>query len=331
MTETPSPVTPAPARPLRWIVPLVVVLLLVAASGWGWHALQQDRAQARLQAQADAVRMQGLVDSVDALRRDQRAANARLQDAATTNRVLRDELLGLGQRSALMEENLTRLAESTRHDTQGLHRDEAELLLTQAAQRLDAADDLAGARRLYALAAAQLDDLTSPDGLNLRQALLQERAMLDAAGDGPRAQAHRRLALLARSLHTLPLQSAPTQADSPGEQPWWQIALAPFVRITPTRLVGPLTDAQRVAGTEALEVELTLARAAVERGDRVALGQALERIERGMTRLWPDSPDLRRQRAEVRELRSAPLRLDAPELGSTLQQLRTLRDGETPL
>ncbi|WP_312683765.1 uroporphyrinogen-III C-methyltransferase [Stenotrophomonas chelatiphaga] len=329
MTENPPP-TP-PQRSLRWIVPLVIVLLLVAASGWGWHAFQQWQEKTRLQSQADAVRLQGLLDSVDALRRDQRAASARLQDAASTNRVLRDEVLGLGQRSALIEENLARLAEDARQDSHALHVDEAELLLTQAAQRLEGADDLAGARRLYALAATQLEDLPSADGLNLRQALLQERNVLDGAGNGPRAEVRQRLAGFADALQTLPLHTPESPADAARVRPWWEIALAPFVQITPSRLSGPLTDAQRVAGADALQVELTLARAAVERGDSTALQQALDRIEHGMTRLWPDSPDLRRQRAELRALRSAPLRLGAPELGSTLQQLRTLRDGETPL
>lgn len=332
MNETPAP--PPPRHALRWLAPLIIVLLLVAASGWGWHAWRQGQERARVQSQAEAVRLQGLLDTVEALRRDQRATSARLQDAASANRVLRDEVLGLGQRSALLEENLARLAETTRQDSQALHRDEAELLLTQAAQRLDAADDLEGARRLYALAAAQLDDLPSADALNLRQALMQERNALDALGTGPRAQARLRLAALAEAMETLPVHGAAAQtADTTtgDTRPWWQIALAAFVEITPSAVHGPLTAADRTVAADALQLELTLARAAIERGDRTALRQALDRIERGMTALWPDSPALRRQRAELVALRSAPLRLDAPELGSTLRQLRTLRDGETPL
>ena len=40
-----------------------------------------------------------------------------------------------------------------------MQRDEAELLLTQAAQRLNYADDVDGARRLYAQAATALAEL----------------------------------------------------------------------------------------------------------------------------------------------------------------------------
>lgn len=331
MNETPTQIPPR--RSLRWIAPLIVILLLVAASGWAWHAWQQWQEKAALQSQADAVRMQGLLDSVEALRRDQRASSARLQDAASTNRVLRDEVLGLGQRSALLEENVARLAETTRQDSQALHMDQAELLLVQAAQRLDAADDLRGAGRLYALATTELSGLPSTDGLNLRQALLQERAALEALGTGPRAQARARLAAVAQALETLPAHGAPASpaAGVPDPRAWWAVALAAFVEITPSEVNGPLTAADRVAGHDALQLELTLARAAIERGDTTALQQALERIERSMTTLWPDSPALRSQRAELRSLRSAPLRTDAPELGSTLRQLRILRDGDTPL
>ncbi len=330
MNET-SPTSPTHRR--SWLIVALVAAVLVAGSGWAWHAWQQHRQQALLQAQADALRVQGLLDSVEALRRDQRASSARLQDATSTNRVLRDEVLGLGQRSALLEQNVARLADSARQDSQALHRDAAELLLVQAGQRLDATDDVEGARRLYALAATQLEDLPSTDGLNLRQALLQESGVLEAAGKGPRMQMLQRLAAFARALDGLPLELPPPGGGGSAasvRMPWWQKALAPFVVMTPTRLQGPLTEAERTTGREALQVELTLARAAIERGDAATLSMALDRIERGMTRLWPDSPALRRQHAELRAMRSAPLRLSAPELGSTLRQLRSLQDGGNP-
>jgi len=321
---------PRSRRPLRWVIGLLAMLLLLAAGGWGWQAWQRLQQRDLQQAEAEAVRLQGLQDSVDALRRDQRATAQRLQDTASTNRVLRDEVLGLGQRSALLEENMAKLADSARQHSHVLHRDEAELLLTQASQRLLGASDVEGARRLYALAAAALADLPDNEGLNLRQALIQERNALDALGNGPRADALQRLDRFSSALETLPLQIEASSEPAPAKRPLWQVLLAPFVEITPSRMHGPLTDAQRVSGRDALMVEITLARAAIERGDSDALALAVAQIERWMSRLWPDSPALRSQRAELQQLRSAPLRPAAPELGSTLQQLRSLRDGETP-
>lgn len=336
MNDTPTE-TPAPRPTRRWLMPtllLALAVLVAAGAAWGWQAWQAWQEQARVRSAGDQVRIQGLEQALDALRRDQRAASQRLQDSAAMNRVLRDEMLGLGQRSALLEENVARLTESTQQDSDAVHRDMAGLLLAQALQRVEAADDLDGARHLYASAAAELAALAgTPETLNLRQALIQERNALDAAQQGPRAQARARFAHWLGALEALPTTGkvdAPPAGTPAATRPWWQVALAPFVEMTPTRLQGPLTEAERVAARDALQLEATLARSAIERGDEAALVLACDRIEHGMTRLWPDSPALRTQRAELRAIRSAPLRLDLPELGSTLQQLRTLHEGGIP-
>lgn len=316
---------PPPHRPLRWILPLAVAAVIVGGAGWGWTQWQAQQARAA-QREADAnVLVQGLAGSVEALRRDQRSTSQRVQDAAATNRVLRDEMLGLSQRNALLEENLARLADSTRHNAQALQLEEAELLLSQAGQRLAFADDVDGARRLYALAAAALEELPGGEYLNLRQALMQERNAVDALGQGPRAETQQRLARFANALGALPEQIVPAAGSA--APPWWQQLLAPFVTITPTAAQGPLTAAERSAAWDALQLELTLARAAVERGNQSEFEQSLDRVALWMPRLWPDSPGLRERRAELQQLRARVLRPPLPELGSTLQQLRAMRDG----
>jgi len=316
---------PAPSRrPARWLLPLAVVVVLGAAGYAGWHHWQQQQRDRAAQAQTTDVRLKGLEATVEALRRDQRATSQRLQDAAATNRVLR-AALGLSQRSALLEENLTRLTESANQGRQAVQRDEAELLLTQAAQRLAFADDVEGARRLYAQAATALADLPDNEGLNLRQALVQERDALDALGPGPRVQALHRLNAVAQALQGLPSELPPSPAEA-AAKPWWQSALAPFVDITPTRLNGPLTQAERAAADDALQLELTLARAAIERGDRSGRDAALNRVAHWAQRRWPDSPGLRAQHAELQALRKAPLQAESSVLGSTLQQLRSQTD-----
>ncbi|WP_457320636.1 uroporphyrinogen-III C-methyltransferase, partial [Stenotrophomonas sp. P5_B8] len=268
-------VSPPPAsRSLRWIAPLAVVLVIGAGVAWGWTRWQAEQARV-LQREADAgLQLQGLVDSVEALRRDQRSTSQRVQDAAATNRVLRDEMLGLSQRSALLEDNLAKLADSTRHGAQALQLEETELLLSQAAQRLAYADDVDGAKRLYALAAATLADVQGNEYLNVRQALMQERNAVDALGPGARVATGRQLAAFSKALEQVPEQVDAGTGPEAGA-PWWQQVLAPFVTITPTRTQGPLTDAERVAGWDALQLELTLARAAVERGDQAGFTQAV--------------------------------------------------------
>lgn len=316
---------PPPHRPLRWILPLAVVAVIVGGAGWAWTQWQAQQARtAQREADADVL-VQGLASSVETLRRDQRSTSQRVQDAAATNRVLRDEMLGLGQRNALLEENLARLADSTRHNAQALQLEEAELLLSQAGQRLAFADDVDGARRLYALAAAALEDVQGSEYLNLRQALMQERNAVDALGAGPRAETSQHLARFAAAMVALPEQVAPAAGGAAA--PWWHAWLAPFMTITPTATQGPLTGAERTAAWDSLQLELTLARAAVERGNQSEFEQSLDRVALWMPRLWPDSPGLRERRVELQQLRARVLRPPLPELGSTLQQLRTLRDG----
>jgi uroporphyrin-3 C-methyltransferase len=312
---------------VRWIAPLAVLLVIGAGVAWGWTRWQAEQAR-ELQRQADTgLQLQGLVDSVEALRRDQRSTSQRVQDAAATNRVLRDEMLGLSQRSALLEDNLAKLADSTRHGAQALQLEETELLLGQAAQRLAYADDVEGAKRLYALAASTLADVPGNDYLNVRQALMQERNAVDALGPGVRVSTAAQLATFSKALERLP-QQVDAVPGAEAATPWWHQVLAPFVTITPTHTQGPLTDAERVTGWDALQLELTLARAAVERGDQPGFTHAVDRVALWLPRLWPDSPALRERRAELQQLRMRVLQPALPELGSTLQQLRSMRDGD---
>jgi len=306
---------------VRWLLPLAAVVVLGAGGYAGWYVWQQQQHEQEAQAQTTAVQLKGLEATLDALRRDQRATSQRLQDAATTNRVLRDEMLGLSQRSALLEENLAKLADSANQGRQAVQRDEAELLLTQAAQRLNYADDVDGARRLYAQAATALAELPDTEGLNLRQALVQEREALDALGSGPRVQALQRLDAVAQALQGLPSQITGTTGSN-AAKPWWQATLAPFVDITPSRQNGPLTAAEQRTADDALQLELTLARAAIERGDRAGRNTALDRVEHWAQRRWPDSPALRAQRAELKALRELPLQANDAVLGSTLEGKR---------
>ena len=255
------------------------------------------------------------------MRRNQRAQAQRLQQADATNRVLRDELLGIGQRAALLEDSVRRLADPQVHGAQALRLDEVELLLGQGEQRLRVAGDLDGARRAYAIAAGVLEGVADPAYLNLRQALVQERAALDALGADPRALAEGRLEAFAATL-VAPARSA---SESSAALPWWRRAFDNVVRVQPSSTALASEGADRTAGLAALQLELTLARSAIERRDEPAYRAALGRVDGWLRRLWPDSPELRRRRARLHALSAQPLALRLPVLGSTRQQLQAMR------
>lgn len=319
---------PAPRLPrTRLLVALVVLPVLALAGFLAWRGWQARQAEAQVRAAEEARQLDTLLQRLDTLRGDLRAQGRMLQDAVSANRVLRDEVLGLGQRNALLEETVARLAASSRAGSQAARLDEAELLLVLGEQRLRIAGDAEGARRAYALAAGLLEGLDDPDLLNLRQTLAGERAALDALGPGPRAELARRLDALDARLARLPEQPTPPARPA---GPWWHRVLAPLVRIQPVGEQALLTGAERTLAQDALQAELTLARAALERGDVDAFHTALNRVHAWARRLWPDSPPLREVLAELEALRSAPLQpADPPALGTTLLQLRALRDGRS--
>src|SRR5690606_41288857 len=141
----------------------------LAAGGWNAWRDQQDQARGQ---DADQVRqLEAVLSRVDNLRGDLATPSRLIRDAAGANRVRRDEVLGLGQRNALLEDNVARLAASSRDSSRTARLDEVELLLVMGAQRLRIASDLDGARRAYALAAGVLDDLQAPELLNPRPTL----------------------------------------------------------------------------------------------------------------------------------------------------------------
>ena len=196
-TTDPAPVPrAAPGHGALWL--LLALCAALGVAGWrGWQAWSAHDAATR---RSFAEQLDALDARLDALREQQRAQSQRLQQDESTDRVLREEVIGLGQRSALLEQTVEKLADPDRRGAQALFLDEAALLLAIGQQRLQLAGDIDAARRAYALAATLLERADDPRLLDLRQALVQERAALDALGADPRVAALRALDAFSASL-----------------------------------------------------------------------------------------------------------------------------------
>lgn len=323
MSADMEPAPPVPARRQRSALPWLLALALLALLGWrAWSAWDDWQSRNARTEDARLRHQQALEARLDALRRDQRAQAQRITRSDATNRVLREEVIGIGQRAALLEDSVARLADPSRHGAQALRLDEAELLLVAGAQRLQLAGDADGARRAYALAAGVLDGIDDPAGLDLRQALAQERAALDALGTDPKQVALARLEAFAA---TLPSPAALPARAPDAQRSWWRRAFSRLVEVRPSDRGVVVAPAERNAGFAALQLELTLARAAAERRDADAWQAALARVDAWSGRLWPASPALQAQRERLAVLRALPLAPRMPTLGSTLRQLQAMR------
>lgn len=322
VSTTPVPPSFPPHRGARTWPWWLLLIVLAAAGFYGWREWQARTVRDQAQAVDAGLQLEALEQRFEALRRDQRAQTQRLQQADATNRLLRDELLGIGQRAALIEESVSRFADPDRHGAQALRLDEAELLLSMGERRLSIAGDLDGARRAYALADGVLGGVDDPAYLSLRQTLQQERAALDALGLEPRARAVLELDAFVATLDAVSPRAA---AADDQHQPWWRRAFANIIEVQPSSRAVAVLPADRLVAQAGLQLELSLARAAAERRDVAGYRAAIVHAKRWLARLSPPSPALRRQQARLDALATLPLSLSLPTLGTTLQQLRQMR------
>ena len=318
------PVAPPPparrrGRAAAWLL-LAAVVALAALLGWRTWTAARDAARAEAQAQARTLADLGA--RVDALRAGQRSQAQRLQQAEATTRLRRDELLGMAQRAALLEDSVDRLADRAAGGAEALRLDEVALLLTQAHVRLEVAGDLAGARRLYALAGPLLDAMDDPAHRDLRQVLTQETAALAAVGEDPAVAAAAALEAVPAALAILP--PLPPRAH-PIAGPWWRRWAAGIVDVRPSDTALAAAPRDRALARATLDLDIAIARAAIARRDTAGHRAALARIDAALVRLWPRSPARDALRRRLAAQLDTPLRTDTPTLGSTLAQLRALQ------
>jgi uroporphyrin-3 C-methyltransferase len=325
-----QPVAAPAAKRQTLLWGFAALLLLAAVIVWKfWPAAApviHPDAPVDLSPEALDARLLQAENSLGTLHRTQETLNQRLTDAGARTDLLRDEMLGVGQRAALLEDSVHELSSSKRDAAQSLRLDEAELLLTIAAQRLQLAGDMNGAIRATALADGVLSSLRDPALLNLRQTLAQELAAMRALPKDPRIDAAGELAALEAMLPQL-AAGGPARHDT-SEQPTGsglQRLLNALVQIRPSGEQDLLSPADRSAGEAALSLEIALARTALDRGDQTAFRASLQRMDSWLRRLYADGPLLRERRAHLHKLSTMPLTVDLPIAGSTLQQLRELQ------
>jgi uroporphyrin-3 C-methyltransferase len=322
---TPAAIAPpgrARGRGLLWLI----VLALLAAGGWKSYQWWQARAQpapAPAAVVADDATIGDPNAAIQSLRREQHELAQRMSDATSSEQVLRDEVLGIGERAALLEQSVARIASPRAQGEQTLRLDEAELLLTIGEQQIELSSDVGSALHAYALADATLTGSTDPSALNLRQSLAQEVAALRALPPDPRASVAGQMDAFEATLDAQPFVAS-TAPAGPAHPSVLDRVIGSMVEVHRSQAQDLLDPSSRDAALTAVKLELTLARLALERRDANAFHAALTRIDRWLPRMYaPDN--VTRQRRMLADLQRAPLRIDLPALGGTLAELRRLR------
>lgn len=313
---------------LAWLLALAVLAALVAGGAWWWSQRgAASDAGPDLSPEALDARLLEAEQAIASLRRNQQGIDQRLTDTASRTRLLREEVLGVGQRAALIEDSVRELSTEAAVGVEALRLDEVELLLGLAQARLAADADIAGAIRATTLAQQALAPLTDPQYISLRQTIAQELAALRALPEDPRGLAAGELNALEATLPRL-ASRAPGAPPSAGEgSQGWQRVFDAIVQVRPSSSQDLISPADRATGEATLALELALARTALERRDDEAFRASLVRIDQWLQRLYADDALLRERRERLSALGGRSLAPPMPEQGAALQQLRDLRRG----
>lgn len=331
-TDSPPPTDAGASTPRRWPWLLLAIVLVLVAVGARWAFLslrQSDDQRAETQAENEILRAR-LADidrALDQLREGQQRLSQRLDSSSATNQVLREELLGMGERAGLLEDAVARLAQSRMSGESLLRLNEAEFLLAMGAERLSLYADVGAAIQAYSLAEGALAELDDPALATLRQTLAQELIQLRQMPPDPRPPLRAELATLAGELPQLPSsRSGEVPLASPDSSRLAQL----LGQLVTVRRVGtqadPLGPAQHQAALAAMALQFELAQTALARPDAAAFQAALDRIAQSGQALFDEgSPAVVDWQARLSAARNTPLLPTPPVLGATLRELRSLR------
>lgn len=307
----------------------LALVLAAIALGWLWQVEHRSAGQAEQRA--------NLVDAIDRL--DQRLAQTetalrtteqRQQDAATINRNLRDEMLGVAERAQLLETTVQQLNQRGIDNVGELRLNNAAFLLSAGITRLHVFHDAEAALMALHLADAELAALHDPVVASLRQTLANEIAELSALPAEQDRLVLDRFQRLLRAVKRLPLRADEVAKRPAGSKGWVQriaSTLGDFVRVR--QRLPDTPGSLRPFEAELIRAEMRLsllqAEAAWLRHDAGVFGQQLDHVALLRKRHFAtDGNAVKAADSDLQALRSATPSTPTSTAGSALEQLRNL-------
>lgn len=312
-------------HPGLWMFVLLLTAAVIALLLWQpWSKPAVDAETVDLSPEALDARLLSTEQQLQKAQRLQQSLEKKLADTQSRTGLLRDEVLGVNQRAAILEENLREMAKAQNNSRQSVQLEALELLLILADARIRVDGDLPGALRALRLANEVASDIRDADMINLRQSLLQEMQSITSASDR-KPMANDALDALEAALPSLSAR-IPGQTDqaSKARRSGFQRLLDAMVQVRSADEQSLLGANDRSAAEAALSLEIALARSALNKRDNAGFQSSVVRVDSWLKRLYADGPVLREQRAKLSTLARQDIRLNVPTAGSSLQLLRSM-------
>lgn len=328
---------PAPKKSAAAVFALLVAFLALLVSAlalsWLWRTENHNGHLESERSKIDA-RLNLFEERLKLAEDDVRATQLRLQDAATVNRNMRDELLAMTERAELLETAIKRVSDRGIDNIAELRLNNAELLMTAGLARLRLFRDTEGALAAMQWADAELAALHDPIIAGIRQSLARELAVLQAIpADANQQQAKTSLRRMHEWVAILPIHDLTTRlAETRSESNMGsriRTLLNNFIRVrrldedTPG-FIRPLQDklARAQLRLQLLDLETTLLA-----GDETNLQQMLSNIENTAKASFDLTSNSGKSfLLELQTLKSLPPLPALDMVGTTLLQLRNLQE-----
>lgn len=307
-----------------WLIALIA-LAVGGVALWRVYEIERGQADAQAALRTELVaRIDELSRNVDQRKRDLDSLRARVADADGVNKSVREELLGLGERSRHLEDAVANLAEQRLSGRDALALNEAEFLLQQAQERLALFHDAQAALTAYQLADSALAAAEDPVFASVRQAISAESRALEASKPADTQAALATLERIRVSLAALPPPQAATSDIAPSSR--WENFISQFVHISHSNDTATLTN-RDIGMTRALSaIDLRAAEAALLARDADGYTAALKRARAGIVAGFDTRAAAAKSAlADLDRLAGTPLASAPPELGGALRELRNLR------
>ena len=329
LTISPEAVAPEPQRKRsgnawKWILAAVLLAAVAFAFWWTSRGAKTDVAAADPMQQYN-TQVESLMHSVTQIRSATDTLRARMDDGDNVDKSVREQIIGLSERTRLLEDAIANLSNKrlSGHDVIAL--DEAELLLTMGGERFTLFRDPSGASAAYRAADTALSEVEDAAFSTVRQSINAEVASLGALQAADPALVAAQLDQL--RLRTLQLDSPKRLADAstPADSRLMRVlgALVQVHHYDDPQHAGVTTDVS--LARQLVSLDIRDAQAAAFARDPAHYAAALNGARAQIHSAF-DADAAAPVLAQIDALAKAPLAPAAPSiLGASLKELRNLR------